>query len=108
MKYALNGKNTKFINRQITSEEANSLFTSLKNAIDTRNNENIVFHLVEFAINLKSYAQENEKEYSDLIFNRFSEINNYIAANIYDKFQLQALSEVSNMNKFGFAKKFKK
>ena len=56
---------------------------------------------------MKLYSQENEKEYSGLNFDSFSKINDYIENHIYDKIQLNELSKIANINKFGFAKKFK-
>ena len=107
MKYLLNGKNIKFINRQITSKRANKQFLELKNALDTKNTKIIEFHLSQFVNTLKLYSQENEKEYSKLIFNSFNQISNYIENHIYDKFCLNELSKMANINKFGFSKKFK-
>ncbi|WP_299252676.1 AraC family transcriptional regulator [uncultured Lacinutrix sp.] len=107
MKEVLNGKNIKFVNRQITSKKANQLFLELKNALDTKNNIVIEFTLSQFVNALKLYYQENEKEYSGLNFNNFNQINNYIENHIYDKFHLNELSKIANLNKFGFTKKFK-
>ncbi|GGG44192.1 AraC family transcriptional regulator [Bizionia arctica] len=107
MKSILNGKNIKFINRKINSKIANSLFIELKNAIDKQETEPIEFYLQQFISTLKAFSQENEKEYSELNLNSFKQINNYIEAHIYDKFSLNDLSKIANINKFGFAKKFK-
>jgi AraC-like DNA-binding protein len=107
MKYALNGKNIKFINRQITSKKANKLFLELKKAINTKKDDIIEFHLTQFVNSLNLYSQENKSEYSGLNFNNFHQIKNYIEKHIYDKFSLDNLSEQANINKFGFSKKFK-
>jgi len=107
MKYVLNGKNIKFINRQITNKKANQFFLELKNALDTKNDEMIEFYLSQFVNTVKLYSQENDKEYSALNFNNFNQISNYIENHIYSKFQLNDLSKIANINKFGFAKKFK-
>ena len=107
MKEVLNGKNIKFVNRQIKSEKANLLFLELKNALDTKKNKIIESTLSQFVNALKFYSQENEKEYSGLNFNNFSQISNYIENHIYEKFCLNELSKITNINKFGFAKKFK-
>jgi AraC-like DNA-binding protein len=107
MKYALNGKNIKFINRQITSKKANKLFLELKKAINTKKDDIIEFHLTQFVNSLNLYSQENKSEYSGLIYNNFHQIKNYIEKHIYDKFSLDNLSEQANINKFGFSKKFK-
>lgn len=107
MKYFLNGKNITFINRKINSKKANQLFVQLKNSIDTKNPKTIEFYLYQFLNTLKYYAQENEKEYAELNFNSFHQINGYIENHIYDKFNLNELSKIANINKFGFVKKFK-
>jgi len=107
MKYVLNGENIKFITRQITSKKANQEFLLLKNAIDTKNAEMIELHLSEFANTLKFYSQENEEEYSNLNFDTFNPIIDYIENHIFNKFSLNELSKMAHINKFGFAKKFK-
>lgn len=107
MKHVLNGRNIKFINRQITSKKANKSFLELINALDTKNDEKIEFYLSQFANTLKFYSEENKNEYSGLNFNSYTQINNYIETHIYDKFSLEELSKIANINKYGFAKKFK-
>lgn len=107
MQEVLKGKNIKFVNRQIKSKKANQLFLELKNALDTKNEKVIEFSLSQFVNVLKFYSQENEKEYSGLNFDSFNKISNYIENHIYDKIQLNELSKIANINKFGFAKKFK-
>ena len=107
MKNLLNGKNIKFINRQITSNKANKLFLKLKKALATKNDEKIELYLSEFINTLKLYSQENKSEYSGLNFNSYHQISSYIENHIYDKFSLDELSKIVNINKFGFTKKFK-
>lgn len=107
MKEVLNGKSIKFVNRQINSEKTNQLFLELKNALDNKNAKVIESALLQFVNDLKLYSQENKKEYSGLNFNSFSKISNYIETHLYDRFELNELSKLVNLNKFGFAKKFK-
>lgn len=107
MKYVLNGKNIKFTNRQITSKKTNKLFLELKKALEAKNNNLIELYLKQFISELKLYSQENKSEYSGLNFNSYNQIKNYIESHIYDKFSLDDLSEIANINKFGFSKKFK-
>ena len=107
MKCILDGTSIKFTNRKINSKSANELFVKLKNAIDEKDPENIEFYLRKFISTIITYAQENENEYCEFDLNSFNQFNNYIETHIYDKFTLRALSEIANINKFGFAKKFK-
>lgn len=107
MKYFLNGKNITFINRKINSEKANQLFIELKNAMDSKNPENIEFFLKQFVSILKFHSQENDKEYAEQNLNGLKEISCYIENNICDKFCLDELSKMANINKYGFVKKFK-
>lgn len=107
MKYLLNGKNIRFVNRKINSEKVNQLFILLKNAMDTRDYKSIEFSLRQFVNELKFHSQENENEYVGHNFKGFNEISGYIEDNIYDEFCLDRLSKMANINKFGFVKKFK-
>ncbi|WP_417558860.1 AraC family transcriptional regulator [Mesoflavibacter zeaxanthinifaciens] len=107
MKYILNGKNIKFTNRKIHSKNANTLFINLKDAIDKQEPKKIELYLRKFINTIKLYSQENENEYLELNFDSFKEINNYIENHIYEKFSLDELSKIANINKYGFAKKFK-
>ena len=56
---------------------------------------------------LKLYSEENENEYCTLNFDDFKEINTFIEEHICNKFCLDTLAGIANINKFGFAKKFK-
>ncbi len=107
MKYVLNGENIKFLNRKITSKKVNKLFLELKSALDTKNDEIIEFYLSQFVNTLKPYSHENIQEYSELNFDKFSQINEHIENHIHNKFCLNELSKKASINKFGFAKKFK-
>ncbi|WP_024772630.1 AraC family transcriptional regulator [Aquimarina macrocephali] len=107
MKYLFNGKNITFVNRKINNKNANQLFRQLKNAIiinDIPTIENLLF---QFVATLKHYSQEKKEEYSELNFNSLHNISSYIDNNISSKFCLDELSKVANLNKYGFAKKFK-
>jgi len=107
MKYLLNGKNITFLNRKINNQRANQLFVELKNAMDTKNPKTVEFFLKQFVNTLKFHSRENETEYAEQNLNGFSEINSYIENNIYDKFCLDELSKMANINKYGFVKKFR-
>ena len=107
MKYLLNGQNIKFANRKINSEKANQLFMELKYAIDTKNPEYVEFSLKQFVNTLKIYSQENTKKYCEQNLYEFKDVSNYIEHNICEKFCLDELSKIANINKYGFIKKFK-
>jgi len=107
MKFGCDGKNIIFLNRKISNKEANRSFVKLKNAIDTRNDVEIESCLKQFAAVLQFYAQENKEEYAALNFSSFNQINTFVEDHIYDRFCLNQLSELANINKFGFVKKFK-
>jgi AraC-like DNA-binding protein len=107
MKYALKGKNIKFINRQIDSTKANDLFLELKGALALKNDEKIELYLTQFTNTLEKYSQENKTDYMGLNFNSYHQINSYIEDHIYDKLSLEDLAQIVHINKFGFAKKFK-
>ncbi len=107
MKYALRGKNITFQDRKINNKKANELFIKLKIVIDSKNLENIEKSLFQFAEVLQKFAQETNDNFSDYEFNNFNKINEHIESNIQEKFSLEELAKMANINKFGFAKKFK-
>lgn len=107
MKHVLKGKNIKFIDRKITNKKANQLFLKLKNALNTKDHKTIEIHLYQFINALRFCAEENEQEYLGLNFDGFNQIDKYIEDHIYDKFCLNELAKLANINKFGFSKKFK-
>lgn len=107
MKYILNGDNILFLNRKINNTKANKLFVILKDALSTKNPKTIEHCLFRFVNTLKTYSQANENEYSELNFDSFKQIDSYIENHICDKFCLEELSKMANINKFGFVKKFK-
>lgn len=107
MKFMLNGKTVKFINRKIESKEANILFLELIKALNTKIQERIEVQLSRFLKCLKKYSEENEKDFYELNLDNFQHLNNYIESHIQNKFYLDKLSQMANINKFGFAKKFK-
>ncbi len=107
MKYLLDGKSIRFVNRKINDEKSNQLFIALKNAMDTNNYERVEVLLRQFVNRLQFFSQENETEYTEEHLNDFDEINGYIENNLYDKFSLDELSRIANINKYGFIKKFK-
>jgi AraC-like DNA-binding protein len=107
MKYLFNGQNITFINRKINNKKANQLFRLLKNAITINDIPAIENLLFQFVATLRHYSQEKKEEYSELNFNSLNNISVYIDNNISNKFCLDGLSKVADLNKYGFAKKFK-
>lgn len=107
MNYLLNGKNITFLNRKINSEKANRLFIELKNAMDTGHSQSIELFLKQFATMLQCHSQECNKKYDKHHFHGFDEINCHIENHISEKFCLDELSKMANINKYGFVKKFK-
>lgn len=107
MKYGLDGKNIIFLNRKISNKKANLSFVKLRNAIEGKNDVEIGFYLKQFAEVLHFYAQEYKEEYAPLDFSSFNQINTFIEDNICNPFSLTQLSELANINKYGFVKKFK-
>ncbi|MBL7560893.1 helix-turn-helix transcriptional regulator [Olleya sp. YSTF-M6] len=107
LKFIMKGKNIKFTEQSIKSKKVKHLFLSLKSALQKKNNKLIEIHLSKFINSLKFCTIENEQEYLGLNFDNFKQINQYIEANIQDKFCLNQLSSQANINKFGFSKKFK-
>ncbi|NRS90893.1 AraC-like DNA-binding protein [Flavobacterium sp. 7E] len=107
MKYLLNGQNVKFINRKINSEKANQLFMELIYAINTKNPKTVEFSLKKFVHSLKIYSQKNTEKYCEQNLYDFKDVSNYIEQNICEKFCLDELSKIANINKYGFVKKFK-
>ena len=107
MKYLFEGKNIQFVNRRINNWEANQKFIQLTKTMDTGNPELIEFSLHQFVKVLKPYVQNGEDGFREAVPDNFHQINDYIENHIHDKFCLEELSEMANINKYGFAKKFR-
>ncbi len=107
MKYLCGGKTIAFANRKINDPRANKLFIQLKNALDQNKAVVIEQLLFQFAQVLVHYSKEKKEAYSVLKFNSLNRVNEFIENNIQSKFNLDALSKMVHLNKFGFAKKFK-
>jgi AraC-like DNA-binding protein len=107
MKYVLNGRNITFINKKLTSERVNQQFAQLTDALASRNPKAIASLLEKLIGALKFYSCENEQVNDGNFFRDFKEINSYIENNIEERFCLDELSKMANINKYGFVKKFK-
>ncbi len=107
MKYLVNGKNIIFNNRKIYDYKANTLFTQISKAIDEKDFEKTEQLLTDFIHIIQQYSQEKKENYKGLNFKLLHNIDDYIEHNITKKFNLDELAKITNINKFGFAKKFK-
>ena len=107
MKFLFDGKNISFLNKKFNNLKANQLFLEVKTAIDSKNDELIYNSLLQFTNEIRLYAQEDTEEYLQQDFSVFNEVNNFIDDNICNKFNLDELSKMANINKYGFIKKFK-
>ncbi len=107
MRYLMNGKNSLFNDRKINDHRSNFLFLRLKEAMDQQNLQNTAYYLRQFAHSISPYAHYRDEAYTPLHGQTFDNINAYIEQHICDKFCLDELSRMANINKFGFVKKFK-
>ena len=107
MKYLFGGKNITLKNRQISSQKANQLFNVLKQAIDTHESRTIETALHQFAEILKHHSKTHYSECLEPDFENLNPIKSYINNQISDKFSLDELAKMANINKFGFSRKFK-
>ncbi len=107
MTYLLNGRTIRFVNRKINDAKINQLFLALKDAMDSRNPKRIEFFLQQFVNKLEKYSEPSEKKYVEQNTRNFNEIIEYIEQQIDDKFCLEELAQMANINKYGFAKNFK-
>lgn len=107
MKYFLGGKNVIFYQRKINDVYANYFFSLIKEAIDTNNASVIEPLLMKFINRLKIYSIIKDEDYCTIKFNSLIEISAYIDTNISNKFNLDELAKIVNLNKYSFIKRFK-
>ena len=107
MRYLNNGKSLTFSTKKINCPKANYLFVAITEAIDANNPKNVELLLRQFIQRLKRYSTEKDQEYSELNLSCFSQVNDHIESHIQDRFCLDELARMVNINKFGFSKKFK-
>jgi len=106
MRYLLGGQNIHFIKRQINCAKTNKLFIALIHALDKKDSITIEKNLKEFIQALKRYSLSYDKEHL-IDFQDFSLIDSYIENHIHNKFCLNELAGIANINKYGFVRKFK-
>ena len=107
MKYFLGGKNITFINRKIIDASANALFVEIVNALNSGDVKSTEKFLSQFINIIKQYAQDKKGEYSEISFSSLESVKSYIDHNLEEKINLEELASIANINKYGFAKKFK-
>lgn len=107
MSHVLNGKDIRFNKRKINNRKTNDLFMELKNVLDTKNTKDIERCLERFLVNLSLFAEDHSSIHEEEDLNGFAHINSYIEAHIQNRFSLNELANMANINKYGFVKKFK-
>ncbi len=107
MKYLLNGNAIIFKNKQVQNIKANRLFEHVKQTIDYKDAKAIENALQQFVHSLKHHAKVYEDEYAEPDLHDLNPIKLYIENEIHSKFNLDELSRMANINKFGFSRKFK-
>ena len=103
----LEGKCIKFKTSKIHDRKANSLFNELKKALRLNQEVQIENALYAFIKSVTSYSEEHNYQISEIELSIISEINSFIESNLQNKFCLDELSSMANINKFSFVKKFK-
>ncbi len=107
MQYLLNGNNIVFVNRKINNLQANVLFVALIEAIKSDDGKKTEELLSKFINAIKPYAQVKSGAYSELKCTALNDVSEFIDNNLTSKLTLGGLSRIANINKYGFAKKFK-
>lgn len=107
MKYLFQGKSPVFVDQKIESQPTNEVFIQLRNALHTNNHQAVEMLLFKLADRLKYHVQETREGVQRAGYGNFENVISYIEHNITEKIQLEELSKIAHLNKFGFAKKFK-
>lgn len=108
MAHALNGKSIEFRNRQIQNAKINRAFLQLLEELKKSNSFQTEILLNDFIHQLFPHSQYPENEPSLLFQSHYlKELIAYIEQNLEDKIYLDELAKITNLNKFGFAKKFR-
>jgi AraC-like DNA-binding protein len=107
MVYALNGKDIEFQNRQIWDIKINRTFAQLLAEMKRNKLSNPEILLKKFITQLSPYAQASQEETGSFHSEYLTELIAYIEQNLEDKLYLDELARITNLNKYGFSKKFK-
>lgn len=108
MTHVLNGKSIEFKNRQIRDAQINRAFLVLLEELKKNNSLRNEILLSDFIHQLYPHSQHPENEASLLFHSHYlKELIAYIEQNLEDKIYLDELAKITNLNKYGFAKKFK-
>lgn len=108
IRHVLNGKSIEFKNRQIRDAKINGTFLQLLEELKKSNSLRTEILLSDFIHQLYPHSQYQENEPSHLFQSHYlKELLAYIEQNLEDKIYLDELAKITNLNKFGFAKKFK-
>ncbi len=105
--WLLNTKGISFENVQTSSNHQITLFNTLKFCIQNRLNTKIEVVLIEFlqALDLKrSYTELDKFNHSS----QFIDVLGFIETNYHQKISLEKLAKIAYMDKYNFAKQFRK
>lgn len=100
-------ENIIFNQRKIQDVQVSSKFLALKKSIETGDQQHIHSSLKQFIELIKPYSNFKNENYASLNFAEFENLEEYIEQNIFEKFDLSTLAQLTNSNKYGFVKKFK-
>ena len=107
MKYMCNGQHIIFQNRKIIDQYANQLFLQVIQVMDANDQALIELHLGKFIQHIQHFGIIRDNAIFDSDNSEMNLIKTYIDQNISEKMSLDDLAKIANINKFGFAKKFK-
>lgn len=108
MTYLTSGKTIEFKNRQIQDVKINQIFIQLMEELKCNNPLQSEFLLGDLITQLDPHLQTPKSELAYPFHSGYlTELITYIEQNLEDKLYLDELAKITNLNKYGFAKKFK-
>lgn len=107
MAHALHGEEINFENRQIRDIRINRTFLELLAELKRNEPSSSELLLKQFISQLSPYAQASKEETVSFRSDYLTELIAYIEQNLEDKLYLDELARITNLNKYGFSKKFK-
>jgi AraC-like DNA-binding protein len=103
-----NGKVIEFKNRQIQNGKINQTFLQLLDELKSNNHQRSEILVSDFISQIYPHSQTSEEDHSSLFQSEYlNGLITYIEQNLEDKLYLNELAKITNLNKYGFAKKFK-